>query len=338
MYHPAFLAHDTGRWHPERAARLDAIERRIRGRPELSEAVEAVDAVPVDPEALVRVHSADLVRLIATVDAAGGGHLDADTVMSAGSLAAARLAAGAGAAAVDRVRAGADGAFCLVRPPGHHAVTGRAMGFCLFNNVAVTAAQLVAGGARVAILDWDAHHGNGTQEIFEASADVLFVSMHEYPQYPGTGSVRELGEGAGTGFTLNFPFPSGTGETPYLKAFDEVVAGVLEQFGPDWILVSAGYDAHRADPLTDLGLTARSFGRLTARTRALAADLCPRRVVLFLEGGYDLAALADSVESTLAEMTGVAAHVDEPAAPGGDDGAVAVVEAVRRLAGEHWDV
>ena len=338
MYHPAFLEHDTGRWHPESAARLDTLARRLDSRPGLREAVEEFAAVPVPTEALALVHEPALIERIEKVHEAGGGQLDADTVMSPGSLMAARLAAGAGAVAVEQVRAGAAGAFCVVRPPGHHAVRGRPMGFCLFNNIAVTAAQLVAGGERVAILDWDAHHGNGTQDIFYASPEVLFVSMHEYPQYPGTGAMGELGAGTGEGFTLNFPFASGTGEDAYLRAFDEVVVGVFEQFRPDWILVSAGFDAHRSDPLTDLGLTARSFGRLTARARDLATQLCSGRIILFLEGGYDLDALADSFEASMAELAGVPADVEESSRAGGSDADAGVVDVVRHVAAPYWDL
>lgn len=310
----------------------------MHSRPALAEAIEEVASRPASTGSLAEVHDPALIERLTRLDEAGGGQIDPDTMMSPGSLEAARLAAGAGAVAVERVREGAEAAFCLVRPPGHHAVAGRSMGFCLFNNIAVTAAQLVAGGARVAVLDWDAHHGNGTQDIFYSSPDVLFVSMHEYPQYPGSGSLGETGEGAGAGFTLNFPFPAGTGEAAYLEAFDEVVAGVVEQFAPDWILVSAGYDAHRADPLTDLGLTARSFGRLAARTRELADALCQGRLVMFLEGGYDLDALADSFEATLAELTGVPAELDEAPGTAASGGASAVVHAARRLASVHWEL
>lgn len=250
--------------------------------------------------------------------------IDPDTHMSSGSLEAARLAAGAGLDAIEALRAGeADSAFCLVRPPGHHATPTRAMGFCLFNNIGVAAQTITDAGERVAIVDFDAHHGNGTQDAFFDRDDVLFVSTHEYPQYPGTGALTEVGRGAGTGHTINFPMPSGTTGDVYLRAFDEVIEPALEKFAPDWILISAGFDAHRADPLTNLGLTSGDYAALTTR---IARHAPAGRRIAFLEGGYDLSALAMSTAACVGALLGE--PYDGEAQSNGGPGASVVEAAV----------
>src|SRR5439155_2059885 len=237
-----------------------------------------------------------------TFCAEGGGHLDPDTHVGRESWDAACLAAGAGLDAIERLERGeADAAFLAVRPPGHHATPARSMGFCLINNIAVAAAALLARGERVAVIDWDAHHGNGTQETFYRDGRVLYVSMHQFPLYPGTGRLDDPGAGDRADTTINFPFPPGTAGDAYLAAFDEVVAPAAEAFGPTWWLVSAGFDAHRADPLTGLGLAAGDFADLTARVRDAAG---PGRLVAFLEGGYDLDALAASAGACVAGLAG----------------------------------
>jgi acetoin utilization deacetylase AcuC-like enzyme len=256
----------------------------------------------------------------------GGGRIDADTGATEASWDAAVLAAGAGPTAIEALSTGdATAAFCAVRPPGHHATSKRAMGFCLLNNVSVTAAELVAGGARVAIVDYDAHHGNGTQEIFYGDPHVLYVSLHEYPLYPGTGALSETGTPEGAWSTMNVPVPGGTTGDVYLRALDDVIIPLIEHFGPDWLILSAGFDGHCRDPLTGLNLTSGDFALLTARLAALVA---PGRVVAFLEGGYDLQALADSTAATLGALAGVELLPEKPSA--GGPGAP-VVDAVRRL-------
>lgn len=312
---PAFAEHDTGPGHPERAARLGAVTEGIAASG-LGDALVHLQAREATTKELERVHtSAYLDELHRRCDE-GGGRLDADTVASRSSWRAAVLAAGTGLAAIEALDAGhGDAAFCALRPPGHHALADRAMGFCLLNNVAIAAAALIARGERVCVVDYDAHHGNGTQEIFYADPRVLYVSMHEWPLYPGTGRLDETGAGAGVGTTLNFPLPAGTTGDVYLAAVDEVVAPELERFDPTWVLISAGFDAHRDDPLTGLGLTAGDFADLTARIAAFA----PRtgRLMAFLEGGYGLDGLRDSVAATLPGLIGGPPVRPEPASNGG---------------------
>lgn len=298
--HPSFHRHDTGAWHPERAGRLEAVERGV-----LSSGIHArrIDPPEVDLEVLTRVHEPTYVDAIRRFCAAGGGALDPDTVASSQSWEAALRAAGAGPAAVAELRRAASGtgAFLAVRPPGHHALANRAMGFCLFNNVVVTAADLVAGGEKVAILDWDVHHGNGTQSMVADDPDILYVSIHQHPFYPFVGELDEEGEGEGLGTVVNCPVPAGTGGDVYRQLFERVVIPVLTQFEPSWVLLSAGYDAHEEDPLAELRLLSDDYGWMAGRLRQVVD---PNRVVVFLEGGYHLPALTTSVAATLQGLSG----------------------------------
>lgn len=323
-----FDAHDTGRGHPERPARLDAVRSGMAASG-VTDSFRSLTVRPATRDELVRVHSPEYLDALQRFCEAGGGHLDPDTVASAESFRAATVAAGTGLCAIEALDAGAgDAAFCALRPPGHHAVADRAMGFCLVNSIAVAAAALAQRGERVAIVDFDAHHGNGTQEMFWTDPRVFYVSMHEWPLFPGTGRLDDRGAGAGAGTTVNLPFPAGATGDVYLRALDEVVAPVLEQFQPTWLLISAGFDAHRADPLAGLGLSSGDFADITARVVAMA----PRRgrLIAFLEGGYDRNGLADSVAAMLAELVGGPSNRPEPATNGGPG--AAVVEAARALA------
>ncbi len=299
--------------HPERPARFTAAVAGVQ-QAGFGDALTWQVPTVAPAESLIRVHTEQHVQHVMALGDQDFVRLDPDTHMSAGSLTAARLAAGAGLDAVTALRAGvADSAFALVRPPGHHATPTTAMGFCLFNNVAVTAQSIVDSGEKVAIIDIDAHHGNGTQDAFYGSDQVLFISFHEYPQYPGTGALHEQGAGAGLGHTLNFPMPSGATGDVYLRAFDEVVEPALDTFGADWILISAGFDAHRADPLTNLGLTSGDYSALMGR---IVSASKPGRRIAFLEGGYDLDALGASTAAATGALLGEE-HAPEAQTNGG---------------------
>ena len=297
------VEHTAGEMHPESPHRLHAVDVAL-DRADLREAVTLIEAPQVPLELLAGVHTQELVDLIQAASARGGGRIDMDTVVAPASFDAARYAAGAGLDSIQRLRRGeADTAFCAVRPPGHHATKAESMGFCLFNNVAVTAKSLADDGERVLIVDYDAHHGNGTQDIFFDDERVLFVSFHQWPCYPGTGRIDESGRGDGIGTTINVPLPPGATGDVYSQAWDRHVASHVDSFGPTWVLISAGFDAHRADPITDMGLTAGDYALLTARILEISP---PGRRIFFLEGGYDLAALTESAAAVMATI------VDQP--------------------------
>jgi acetoin utilization deacetylase AcuC-like enzyme len=304
-----FAEHQTPPGHPERPARaevMDAIASRWSKR-----GVEVVAPRQVTHEQLARVHTQEYLKRIRET-AGQAVALDPDTYTSPDSFEIAQLAAGAAIDGVERVLGGAHtSALAMVRPPGHHAERNRAMGFCLYNNVAVAAAHArTLGAARIAIVDYDVHHGNGTQHTFDADASVLYVSLHQYPFYPGTGASTEIGSGPGAGFTVNVALEAGAVDEDYRIACAEVVTPVVEQFGPDIVLVSAGFDAHERDPLGGMRLTTPSFAAMTSALKRVADVCCGGRLVLVTEGGYDLHALAeclDTVIETLVSESGESA-------------------------------
>jgi acetoin utilization deacetylase AcuC-like enzyme len=306
FYHPTCLLHDPGPGHPERPDRLKAIRDHLE-KTDLIRRVQLYEPEPAELETLAFVHPRDYIENIERRSlSAGGGRvaLDSDTLASQHSFAAARIAAGAAVEAVDKVsRGGLNNAFCAVRPPGHHAERATAMGFCLFNNVAIAAEWLIHNqrAEKILIIDWDVHHGNGTQDIFYERGDVFYLSLHQWPLYPGTGREDEKGERAGKGATLNIPLPPATPEQKYLDIFQKAVEETFTKFRPDFVLISAGFDAHRDDPLANLMLTEAAFGKMTEFVAESAKTFCGARLVSVLEGGYNLAALAGSV----------AAHVEE---------------------------
>lgn len=312
---PAFAGHDPGGGHPERPARLDAAAQGIDAAG-LDDALVELSVRPATDAELTAVHTPEMIDRVAATSSRGGGAFDPDTWASSGSWEAARRAAGAGPAAVQALERGdGEAAFLVLRPPGHHARRSTPMGFCLLNNIAVTAAALADRGESVAIVDVDAHHGNGTQEIFYDDPRVLYVSAHQWPFYPGTGALDEIGAGAGVGSTCNLPLPAGATGDVYLRALDTIVIPRVEAFAPTWLLLSLGFDAHRDDPLTDLGLSAADFGLIVGRLARLVPG---GRRVAFLEGGYDLDALRTSVAAALPGLLGASAGEppDQPTAGG----------------------
>lgn len=311
VYDPIFLEHDL-RGHPENRERLRHILNTLEGYGVLGEMVH-VPAEGVSMERLERVHTRAYIEHVRQVAARGGGSLDLDTYVSPRSYEAALAAAGGTVALTEAVLLGRlVNGFALVRPPGHHALRSRGMGFCLFNNVAVAALYALeeAGVERVLVVDFDVHHGNGTQDTFYRDPRVLYFSTHQYPHYPGTGHWREVGEGPGQGYTVNVPLEAGVGDEGYAAIFDELLYPLAERYRPELILVSAGYDAHWSDPLAGMLLTVSGYARLARTLVGMAQELCGGRVVFVLEGGYNLQVLREAVLNSCLTLLGREEVVD----------------------------
>jgi len=332
-----FAEHQTPPGHPERPERaevMDAVADRWRER-----GTEIVAPRAATHEQLARVHDPDYIRRISET-ALKSRQLDPDTYTSPESYEVALLAAGAAIDGVERVMGGSHhAAVAMVRPPGHHAERGRAMGFCLFNNVAVAAAHARAqGAAKVAIVDYDVHHGNGTQHIFEADPHVLYVSTHQFPYYPGTGAADEIGRQAGRGFTVNVPLEVGALDDDYRLGFSAIVLPVLRQFEPDLILVSAGFDAHERDPLGGMRVTTSAFAAMTLELRGVAEECCRGRIVSVTEGGYDLSALGASLDAVIAAHDGAATPAEWPSSGKAPSRGEAAVAEVRPNLAPFWTI
>jgi acetoin utilization deacetylase AcuC-like enzyme len=321
------LEHEAGPGHPERPDRLRAVWSGVEAA-RLGDQINTARPTPAPMSAVLRVHDPSVVDLLEQLYVDGGGRIDPDTATGQGSWPAARLAAGSGLDAIEVLEADSHSAvFCAVRPPGHHATPTRSMGFCLLNNVAVAALALAERGERVVIIDYDAHHGNGTQEVFYSDPRVLYVSFHQWPLYPGTGRIDECGSGSGAGTTINIPFPAGTTGDSYRRAWDEVVGPRVGAFEPTWCLVSAGFDGHRNDPLAQLGLSAGDFADLTTEVVAVVPE--GRRIV-FLEGGYDLDALTECSTGVVRALVGDLVHPEPPTSGGPGADVVDAARAVQR--------
>jgi acetoin utilization deacetylase AcuC-like enzyme len=329
---PRYMAHDTGHGHPERPERIGAL------LPTMAERADVVHVAPrpATGDDVVLVHGEGHFERVARTARRTHDAFDADTPVSARSFDTACLAAGGVLALLDEVVAGRlRNGFAMVRPPGHHAERERAMGFCLFNNVAIGAAHLRARYQleRVMVVDWDVHHGNGTQDSFAGDPGVLFVSTHRWPFYPGTGAIDEMGDGEGRGYTVNLPFPGGFGDAEYAEAFHAVVAPLALEYEPQLILVSAGFDPHRRDPLGGMAVTERGFAAMAQTLLAAAERVCDGRLVAVLEGGYDLRAMRDSAEAVLDVLCG---RVLPPPPPLPPSHAGPVLAAVKRQHADHW--
>ncbi len=304
VYHPDFLKHNTGVGHPECPERLIHVIKKIRDS-ELGDLLINLDFEPATRDIIKLVHPENYIDKVQHSCKEGLHYLDSDTVVCLESYKIALLAVGGIIEACKNVSSGKlTNAFCAVRPPGHHAEPLRSMGFCLFSNIAIAARWLQKNTdvERVCIIDWDVHHGNGSQAAFREDPSVLYISVHQHPLYPGTGLGGEIGEGEGEGFTLNIPLPAGSNDMDYQRVFDEYIVPAVRKFKPDFLLVSAGFDAHASDPLASMNVTESGFKMMTEYVKVLASDLCDNRLVSVLEGGYNLEVLSSSVHDHIQSL------------------------------------
>jgi len=307
VYHPDYLLHDTGTGHPESKQRLIFLMEYLEKKELLPKLKLIQPSLDHPLEWIGKVHAADYIQMVKETCEKGNGMLDMDTTVSPDSFKVALLAVEGVLRAVDEVMAGnSKNIFCAVRPPGHHAEKESGRGFCIFNNVAIASVYLLEkyGLNRVMIVDWDAHHGNGTQKTFYQDPRVYYFSLHQFPLYPGTGSENEEGEGKGKGFTFNTPMAPGSGDLEYIEVFQNMFSPMAFKFSPEFVLISAGFDAHQDDPLSDLKVTTEGFGKITQVVRDLANECCQGKIVSVLEGGYNLKALSSSVEAHLEALNG----------------------------------
>jgi acetoin utilization deacetylase AcuC-like enzyme len=328
IYHPIYLLHETD-GHPEKKERLTAILDKIQ-----SEKLDCdiINPAPATADFVSAVHAKRYIDQVDAICRQGGGYLDVDTVLSPRSYDAALMAAGGAMAAVDAVLAEYDSAFALVRPPGHHAKTNRGMGFCIFNNIAIAARHAQSRGLkRVLIVDWDVHHGNGTNDIFYSDPSVLYFSTHQYPHYPGTGSADEVGDKGAEGTKVNVPLPAGTGDEGYLMAYREILKPIALEFQPDIILVSAGQDPHKDDPLGGMRLTSQGFGAIAGLVKDIANNCCQGRLAASLEGGYNLLASAEAVVAEIRAFGG-----DVPVIRGTDMNVARRIDEVKKIQRRYW--